>query len=543
MLHIVDSERMIKFCQGDEVVFLPSSLLPYGRLFRDFSEEEIFRYVDDVARKFGRLNPYRFATYLLSLLNYNFSKYDKIIVWHTDSISGQLFFFLLCKIITYPIYEILYDRQFSYGSDRIEYFRKKIIRIDPISSENQEKNAKIWDDCCSSEKDLRIIRDNTITQLEINFFDDIILRKAFPGKLRYYELIESVRDTSLLKYSFGDDDNAFEFVDNRTIELAKIGKLQPFILEKGHWRKFNYNEYFYRKDLAKIKLKLSPDVTVPVAKKTLYLFPESVSDIIVAKLNGNDSIVSFPSFVLPFCRLPRGLGWDEWKQYGNDIQKLLRISTPDIEERFELFFKTNFYDYDRIVVVHTDSVPELLFMYMVNSLIKTDLYELNLSNCSKYGTIGSIGEVAPIYFDQLFLPEKPVKILVDKRTEMELIWDQIIDNSNELRVRDSDGKIVDVGFEYLDNNMMDYCNPKYKNLNIQSFEFVSTEPFGLNFGSLNRFTFVRMIELAKRGKVFPYNAKTKEELSVESLEPIDTLDSRKILLLRNKIPQTPSLFD
>ncbi len=272
-------------------------------------------------------------------------------------------------------------------------------------------------------------------------------------------------------------------------------------------------------------------MTLPVAKKTLYLFPESVSGIILAKLNGNDSIASFPSFVLPFCRLPRGLEWDEWKQYGNDIQKLLRISTPDIEERFDLFFKTNFSDYDRIVVVHTDSVPELLFIYMVNSLIKMDLYELNLSNCSKYGTIGSIGEVAPLYFDQLFLPEKPIKISTDKRTEMELCWNRIIDNSDELRVMDSNGNIVNVGIDYLDNNMMNYCNSKYKNLNVQSCEFASTESFGLNFCSLNRFTFVRMIELAKSGKVFPYDAKTKEELSVKSLEPIDTLDSRKLLVL------------
>ncbi len=534
---------MMEFCQGDEVVVLPSSLLPYGRLFRDFTEEEIFRYVDDVAQKFSRLNPYRFAIYLLSLLKYDFSKYDKIIVWHTDSISGQLFLCLLCKLITSPIYEILYDRQCIYDSDSIDYFRKKIIQIEPISAEVQTKNYKIWDNCCSSENDLRIIRDNTITELEISFFDDIILGKACPGKLRYCELIESVCATSLLIYYFGDVENALDFVENRTLELAKTGKLQPYILHKGHWRKFDYNEYFYRKGTSKIKLKLSPDVTLPVAKKTLYLFPESVSGIILEKLNGNDSIASFPSFVLPFCRLPRGLEWDEWKQYGNDIQKLLRISTPDIEERFELFFKTNFSDYDRIVVVHTASVPELLFMYMVNSLIKTDLYELNLSNCSKYGTIGSIGEVAPIDFDQLFLPEKPVKISADKRTEMELVWNQIIDNSDELRVMDSDGKIVDVGFEYLDNNIMEYCNPKYKNLNIQSCEFASTESFGLNFWSLDRFTFVRMIELAKSGKVFPYDAKTKEELSVKSLEPIDTLDSRKILLLRNKIPQPPSLFD
>lgn len=214
-----------------------------------------------------------------------------------------------------------------------------------------------------------------------------------------------------------------------------------------------------------------------------------------------------------------------------------------IEERLELFFSTSFSDYDRIVVAHTDSVSERLFLYLVNSLIKSDLYELNLTRCSKDETIDSSGYVAPNHFDYLFLPDAPNLISPKDRNKMSEYWEHIISEPSDFRIFDSNKEIANVSIDFLDESMVEYCTTKYENLNKQVCHFALSKPFGLNFCSLDRFTLVRLIELAKNGKLFPYYAKTKEELSIDEVESIIQINYNKIILLNKKLPKTLSLFD
>ena len=538
-MHIVSSESMTRYCHGEEVVVLPSLLLPYGLLFRDFSEREILRYADDVLLKLPLTNPYPFAVSLLSLLKYDFTKYDKIVVWHDETMNDRLFFYLVCRIVKSPICEIIIDNQNRQKYYDEDYLKNQLKISQPIPPKTQLGNSKEWDRLGASNYDLRILRDNTIACVNIDYFDEVILKKSKTGKLCYSELIENAANVSILSYSL--DISSYSFVENRIIYLADEGKLLPFIKESGHWKKSTLKDILPIRDPDEIKFKLSSDITFTNDKKTLYLFPKSLPKYIEEKVNGNDVIVSFPSFVLPYCNLPQEVELGQWKRYGRDVEKLLKIT--NIEKNLESFFKTNFTDYDRIVVVHTDSVSERLFLYLVNSFIKTDLYELNITNCYKDGSINSIDCVVPKNFDNLFLPDAPKLIPPEDRDKMAILWNQIIYKPSELRVFDSNKQVTTVEIDFLDEFMMEYCTSKYENLICQASHFASSKPFGLNFWSLNRFSLVRLIDLAKNGKVFPYNVKTKEEISVDALEPIDFSYYKKILLLRNRLPKTPSLFD
>lgn len=251
ILNIVSSENMTLYCHGAEVMILPSFLLPYGRLFRDLSELEIFRYITDVSQKLPLINPYPFAISLLSLLRYDLFKYDKIVVWHGESINDRLLFCMLCKIIKLPICEIIiniHNRQKYLDED---FCRTHLKTIQPISSEVQLENSKSWDRWSASDNDLRILNDNVITGVNIDYFDDIILKKTKSGKLCYSELTESISNTSLLAYSLGI--SSYEFIKNRIIYLADKGHLRPFKKEKGHWRISNLKDILPIKESENIK--------------------------------------------------------------------------------------------------------------------------------------------------------------------------------------------------------------------------------------------------------------------------------------------------
>ncbi|MCM1142631.1 MAG: DUF3658 domain-containing protein [Muribaculum sp.] len=543
VLHIVSSYIASRDIYHGEVMVLPSWLLPFGRLFRDFTQNEIECYCSDVERLNPLYNPYPFAVCLLTLLKHDFSRYDKIVVWWRNDIYDHLFFLLICKIIPTQICEVkegdeierqyLQCRRDKTDTDNI------IAKIPTVSSEAKIDNAKLWDELSKSDSNLRLLKNNQISSANIDCFDDVILRKIRrQGKLHYNDIAFKLSRTSLMSYYFGY--RSEEFVKNRMMYLIHEGKLQPYILKKGNWLKSDYEEVLKIGERSKFKLSISRNVVLPAEERTLYLFPDKVAKRYKEELNNDDAIGNFPAWILPYCKLPNGFELKSWETYGKNVTDLLKLDEHQVVNSIRQFFDINFDKFDRIVVVHTNSVPGTLFSYMLSALINNEnLYEIVIEDCSD----NSSAEDYERSISTIFLPDKPSIISNEKRNELVVHWEHITSTPSELRVLDECGNIINVSIDYLDNLIIDYCNAKYKNTIQLTEAFVQSNPFGLKNCLLERFLLVRLAELARKGIVFPYVKNLKGNLCPIEIESMESSELRKICVLNKQIYITPSLFD
>ncbi len=98
ILHVVNTlTPTLKKEQGD-IMRLMGLWLPFGRLFRNFTQNEIFRYCDDLKVRFPFGYIDRFTISLLTVLCHDFSQYEKIIVWHNRMSMNNYFFFLYARL-------------------------------------------------------------------------------------------------------------------------------------------------------------------------------------------------------------------------------------------------------------------------------------------------------------------------------------------------------------------------------------------------------------------------------------------------------------
>lgn len=543
VLHIASSFIASRDIYYGDVMVLPSWQLPFGQLFRDFSMNEIECYCNDVERLNALFNPYPFAVCLMTLLKHDFSVYDKIVVWWRNDIYDRLFFLLICKLIPTQLCEVKIDeeiyRQYMECRRDKTSIDKIIAQIPPMPSETKIENAKRWDELSKSDSNLRLLKNNQILSANIDSFDDLILRKLRRyGKLHYNDITFKIARTSLMSYYF--DYRSEEFVENRMMHLIQEGKLQPYILKKGHWWKTDYEEVLRIVDRRKFKLSISRNVVLPAENRTLYLFPDKVTKIYKDRLNSDDAIDCFPTWILPYCKLPKGFDLRSWETYGKNVADLLKVNCNAIVNSIRQFFDINFDEFDRIVVIHTNSVSGILFSYMLSALIsKENLYEIVIEDCS----CNSYVEECERSRSALFLPDTPSLISAKKRNELVRHWEYITSMPSELRVLDDCCNIINVSVDYLDNLIIDYCNAKYKNVIEQTEAVAKSKPFGLNNNYLERFSLARLEELARKGIVFPYAKNTRGDLCPVKIESKEPSELKKIFVLNKQLPITPSLFD
>lgn len=543
VLHIVSSYIASHDIYHGEVMVLPSWLLPFGRLFRDFSMNEIECYCNDVERLNALSNPYPFAVCLLTLLKHDFSVYDKIVVWWRNDIYDQLFFLLTCKIIPTQICEVKIDEEIYH--QYMQCRRDKtdtdniIEKIHPMPSETKIENAKQWDELSKSDSNLRLLKNNQISSADIDCFDDAILRKIIRlGKLYYNDIAFKLARTSLMRYYF--DYQSEEFVENRMMYLTQEGKLQPYFLKKDRWWKSDYEEILRMGDRSRFKISISRNVVLPAENRTLYLFPDKVAKRYNEELNDDDAIGYFPTWILPYGKLPKGFDLKSWETYGNTVATLLSLDEHQVVNSIKQFFELDFNEYDRIVVVYGESVPGTLFSYMLSVLInKGNLYEIVMEDCSDNSSV----EDYERSISTIFLPDKPSIISKEKKNELVRHWKSITSMPSELRVLDDCRNIVNVSIDYLDHLIIDYCNAKYGNIIEQTTAFAKSRPYGLDNSCLKRFSLVRLEELARKGIVFPYVKNPKGNLCPVEIESKEPSELRKICVLNKQIYITPSLFD
>lgn len=535
ILHIVNTlTPTLKKGQGD-IMHLMGLWLPFGRLFRDFTQDEIFRYCDDLKVRFPFGYIDRFAISLLTMLCHDFSQYEKIIVWHNRDVHEQLFFLLICKIVDVPLYEISTSES---AFDHIEYDESNVRYI---PQEEHLLNMGKWDSLMQSDSILRIMGKDGIEEVPENFFDARILRSLYKCGLNLWNFTGKLMCTAIFNRSFGN--SAEEFIYSRIIEKVKIGELNLYTLSNGRWKKTDDEIFTNGTHYSEIKVSLPRNYSLPSEKKTLCLFPDRVNFASYRNFDYDCDSATFPSWILPFGKLPKSFDKSEWERYGMEMQQMMRIKKGVLSDELMAFFNIDLALYSKVIVIHGSSVNEQLFFAMINALTDYPVYEWDISHCTNEGLIMNSGEVSHEVFESVILDEVAEIVTQEKKKECKKLWEQITETACELRI-DEDNQIKNVPIDYLDEEIIRVCLIDETNYYVQALKYALLQSHGLSFGALNKFVPARLYQLAVDGKIFPYYRESKKNIRQISNEQLGILNPRKVFMRRNSVKQlTRSLFE
>ncbi len=535
ILHIVNTlTPTLKKGQGD-IMRLMGLWLPFGRLFRDFTQNEIFRYCDDLKVRFPFGYMDRFAISLLTMLCHDFSKYEKIIVWHNRDVHEQLFFLLICRIIDAPIYEI------SVSESPFDYIDYDESNIRYLSREDHILNSEKWNILAQSDSTLRIMGKDGIEEVPENFFDERIFKSLFKCGLNLWNFSGKLMNTAIFNRSLGF--SAEILIYSRIIEKVKAGELNSYTLFNGRWKKADKNIFTNGTHYSEIKVSLPRNYSFPLEKKTLCLFPDRVDFASYRKFEYDYDSVTFPSWILPFGRLPISFDKSEWEKYGIEMQKMMHIKKGVLSDELMAFFNIDFASYSKVIVIHGSSVNEQLFFAMINTLTDLPVYEWDVSHCTNQGLIMDSGEVSREVFEYAILDEVAEIVTREMKIECIKLWKQVTEAEGELRINE-DNQIKNVPIDYLDEEIINVCVKDEKNnYYAQALKYALLQSHGLSFVALNRFVPARLYQLAVDGKIFSYYRESKKNILQISKEQLEILNPRKVFMRKYSVNQlTRSLF-
>ncbi len=88
-----------------------------------------------------------------------------------------------------------------------------------------------------------------------------------------------------------------------------------YTLSNGRWKKADDDIFTNGTHYSEIKVSLPLNYSLPTEKKTLCLFPDKVDYASSRKFEYDCDSVTFPSWILPFGRLPKSFDISERRFY------------------------------------------------------------------------------------------------------------------------------------------------------------------------------------------------------------------------------------
>ena len=178
------------------------------------------------------------------------------------------------------------------------------------------------------------------------------------------------------------------------------------------------------------------------------------------------------------------------------------------------FINYNFNEYERVVIWHGDDVDERILLYLTCSLVKTELYEVDITYIKQHLSNKNIPHVCLCHCSVeniRLLYDRIRPISKEKQMEYATKWYQWSRSDAKLRIMDNDGLIKDVNEDYFDKLLLSYCNDEYT---------TTARVIGNTFGNCDirigdGYLHYRVIQLIKEGRL---SARTNPQLSTE-IEP------------------------
>lgn len=173
----------------DEDVLAFKDTLRHAPIFRDFSDKELQNRSQNIELLFGKWDYLDYYTELYDFIHYDFDRYEKIVIWHGNSVDDRLLLYMACSLINGDLYYVdiseikdlfphLCKSPFllSLGACSIADTGILYGKIKPISSELKQQYIAEWNRWSASDASLRIVdSDNNIVEVGEDYFDELIL--------------------------------------------------------------------------------------------------------------------------------------------------------------------------------------------------------------------------------------------------------------------------------------------------------------------------------------------------------------------------------
>ncbi|MFI3314072.1 MAG: DUF3658 domain-containing protein [Rikenellaceae bacterium] len=234
-IHIVSSStskkclsHCLETCNFDDDIVALEAAFNYGAIFKDFSAEQIEKRNDFL----NALYPNR-SIDISTYFNFDFSSYDKIIVWYGDSVDDIILLSMVCAQFDREIYYIDVNEIFELDKDayhskyphsvcvmRPEQLRVLKDRFKILPKEVKRENEIMWREKWSkSESGLRILdRNRSIIEVDEDYYDELIISLCSDS---FTDLARVIGHCLCAYDQFIGD----QFLMNRVILLIESGRI------------------------------------------------------------------------------------------------------------------------------------------------------------------------------------------------------------------------------------------------------------------------------------------------------------------------------
>ena len=215
-----------------------------------------------------------------------------------------------------------------------------------------------------------------------------------------------------------------------------------------------------------------------------------------------DCVVAFPA-ILNYAPLFPSFDDAEIEEYVARCGEILNISDEYVEKLngdMLSFLKCDFTAYDEVVVWHGTSAGDILFNYMVCSLVGAPLCEVDLTPLRQMLPNKNVGALSMSIcskenVDYLLTRVRPMG--VEQKNEAAKQWAAWSKSEAALRVLDESGKIVEAEEEVYDDAILSLCRGEWVKAPIVVGRLLCNVDFGIGDSFLHH----RLISLARCGRL------------------------------------------
>lgn len=223
---------------------------------------------------------------------------------------------------------------------------------------------------------------------------------------------------------------------------------------------------------------------------------------VLGEMSSDDSVATFPS-VLQYAPLFPSFDDAEIEEYATRCSEMGIISEEHIAALYGdmlTFVKQDFASYDEVVVWRGTSAGDMLFYYMVCSLVDVALREVDLAPLRQMLPNKNVGALSMSVcsrenINYLLSCVRPVD--VEQKDEAAKQWAEWSNSVAALRVLDGSGEIVEAEEEVYDDAILSLCRGEWVKAPIVVGRLLCDVDFGIGDSFLHH----RLISFARRGVV------------------------------------------
>ncbi len=223
---------------------------------------------------------------------------------------------------------------------------------------------------------------------------------------------------------------------------------------------------------------------------------------VLGEMSSDDSVMTFPS-VLQYAPLFPSFDDAEIEEYATRCSEMGIISEEHITALYGdmlTFVKQDFASYDEVVVWRGTSAGDMLFYYMVCSLVDVALREVDLTPLRQMLPNKNIGALSMSVCSREninYLLSRVQPIGVEQKDKAAKQWTEWSNSVAALRVLDKTGEILEVEEEVYDEALLSLCRGEW----CAAPRVVGRLLCEVDFGVGDSFLHHRLISLARRGIV------------------------------------------